>query len=59
MAQSIFEKYNPEEARPLAHSFPYIQKIIQSHGGQAFVRPEYKEGLSFVFTLPETTESEI
>jgi len=59
MAQSIFEKYNPEEARPLVHSFPYIQKIIQSHGGQAFVRPEYKEGLSFVFTLPETTESEI
>ncbi len=58
MMQSAFKKFNPEEARPLAYSFPYIEKIVKSHGGQAFIRPEYKDGLCFVFTLPETHPAE-
>ncbi len=56
---AVFEKYKSEETRALAHSFPYIYKIVESHGGKAEIQPEHKDGLIFKFTLPYTPESEI
>ncbi len=56
---AVFEKYKSEEIRALAHSFPYIHKIVESHGGKAEIQPENKDGLVFKFTLPHTPESEI
>lgn len=56
---TVFQKYKSEETRALAHSFPYIHKIVESHGGKAEIQPEHKDGLIFKFTLPYTPESEI
>ncbi|GAB4395776.1 MAG: hypothetical protein OHK0053_06400 [Microscillaceae bacterium] len=51
-----FEKFSPEEARPLALTMPYLRRVIEQHGGQIAIQTNREEGFQVIFTLPEAQE---
>ncbi|NJL12121.1 MAG: hypothetical protein HC913_03325 [Microscillaceae bacterium] len=51
-----FEKFSPEEARPLALTMPYLRRVIEQHGGQIALQTNREEGFQVIFTLPEAQE---
>ncbi|MCS6821235.1 MAG: tetratricopeptide repeat protein [Microscillaceae bacterium] len=54
----VFEKFPPEEARPLGLSLVYNKLMIEAHGGKVSVSSHKELGTTFYFTLLEAKSME-